>query len=261
MLANPSPRIDEVEGRPVLVLEGAPDGVVVVDHHRIVDPHLLHGTTNVVDVAFEWELGSVHADHDELWPVLLRPGADIRKRAQPVDAGIGPEVDEHDFPGEAGRRQARRIDPLGGTADGGQLARRAVVRLLSNMPRCAAAIVIAALPRNRRRSWSIASATSFRSNRIRPDSTVSRRRNVAAQLVSQPSEPWVHIRPDSRRQRLSDEGIDNTFDRSARKSAEPIPWSDGRWRVTRASFVAVRIRLSATERGGGKARRLAAKVA
>ena len=65
MLANAAPRVDEVERRPILVLEGAPDGVVVVDHDRVVDPHLPHRPTDVVDVLFEWELGGVHADDDE----------------------------------------------------------------------------------------------------------------------------------------------------------------------------------------------------
>ena len=76
MLANASARIDEVERGPVLVLERAPDRVVVVDHDRILDPHLLHGAAHVVDVLFERELGCVHADHDEPLPVLLRPRAD-----------------------------------------------------------------------------------------------------------------------------------------------------------------------------------------
>src|SRR5688572_31385022 len=121
MLANAAARVDEVEGGPVLVLEGAPDRVIVVDHDRILDPHLPYGTTNVVEVLFEFELGCVHTDEDEPLAVLLRPLATIWKRTQPVDAGVGAEVDDHRFPGEARRRERRRIEPLGGIADGGEL--------------------------------------------------------------------------------------------------------------------------------------------
>ena len=40
----------------------------------------------------------MHADHDQtLVPVLFGPGADIGDRAQAVDAGIGPEIDQHDL--------------------------------------------------------------------------------------------------------------------------------------------------------------------
>ena len=57
--------VDDVESRPVSVVEGLPDRVVVVDRDRIVDPHLLHGPADVVEVVLERELGRVHADHDQ----------------------------------------------------------------------------------------------------------------------------------------------------------------------------------------------------
>ena len=101
MLANLPARIDEVKGRPILIPECPPDRIIVVDRDRVVDLHLLQGASHVVDVAFKCELGCVHADHDESLPVLLRPGTDIWKRAQPVDARISAKVDEHDLPGEA----------------------------------------------------------------------------------------------------------------------------------------------------------------
>src|SRR4029450_6250441 len=128
VLAHPSARIDEVQGRPVLVFEGAPDRVIVVNHDRIFDPHLPHGTPNVVEVLFEPELGCVHADQDEAVAVLLRPGAKIGKRPQPVDAGIGPEIDEYDLPRQARTRERGRIEPLGRTAESGQLAGLALSR-------------------------------------------------------------------------------------------------------------------------------------
>jgi len=64
----------------------------------------------------------VYAYNDKSLSVLLSPRTNIGQRAQPVDARVSPEVDEHDFPSKAGRAQRRRIEPLGGTAQGGQLA-------------------------------------------------------------------------------------------------------------------------------------------
>jgi hypothetical protein len=78
---------------------------------------------------FECELGCVHADDDELFFVLLGPGTDIRKRPQPVDAGVGAKVDEHDLPMQVRSGQPWRIDPLGGAIEGGKLASLAVIRI------------------------------------------------------------------------------------------------------------------------------------
>jgi hypothetical protein len=38
-------------------------------------------------------------------------GTNVRQRAQPVDAGVRPEVDQHDFPAQSISRQRRRIEP------------------------------------------------------------------------------------------------------------------------------------------------------
>ena len=105
--------IDEIMRRPVLVVEGAPDRIVVVDRDRIVDLEIGDGLAHVVDVLLEGELRRVHADHDQaLVLVLLGPGADVGNRAQAVDAGVGPEIDQHDLALEALRRQRRRVQPL-----------------------------------------------------------------------------------------------------------------------------------------------------
>src|SRR5262245_34449800 len=49
------------------------------------------------------------------------PGADVGKRAQPVDAGIGPEIYDHDFSAEGRRGQRRRIEPFVRALKRGQL--------------------------------------------------------------------------------------------------------------------------------------------
>ena len=53
MMPNTPLRIDEIERRPILVAEGTPDDMVVVDRDRVIDPHVLHGPANVVEVLFE----------------------------------------------------------------------------------------------------------------------------------------------------------------------------------------------------------------
>jgi hypothetical protein len=71
-----------VEGRPVVVVEGAPHRIVVADRDRVGDPQLPHGPADVVEVVLDVELGGVHADDDQpVVLVLLGPGADIGKLA------------------------------------------------------------------------------------------------------------------------------------------------------------------------------------
>src|SRR3712207_3710692 len=114
MVSNTSLRIDEIEGWPILILESTPYRIVVVDYDRIVNPHILRGLANAINVLLECELRRVYADdHHSVIPVLLGPRTDIGKLAQPIDAGVGPEVDEDDFSAQVGRRQRLRIEPLG----------------------------------------------------------------------------------------------------------------------------------------------------
>jgi len=79
---DPSLRVGDVHGRPVVVVERAPDRKVGVERDRIFDLHLLHGLAHVVYVVLERELGRVDADHDQpLILVPLRPRAHPRERA------------------------------------------------------------------------------------------------------------------------------------------------------------------------------------
>ena len=112
-MSNAPLRIDEIQRWPVVVLEGSPYRMLIVHRDRVIDPHLLHGPANVVDVLLERELRRMDADHHQsLILVFLGPRADIGSCPQPVDAGVGPEIDEDDFSAQSRRRQGRRIQPL-----------------------------------------------------------------------------------------------------------------------------------------------------
>jgi len=70
--------IDEVERRPILVVEGAPDRMLVIHRDGIVDAELLRGPSHVVQVLLESELRGVHPDHHQSSiPVLIGPCPDI----------------------------------------------------------------------------------------------------------------------------------------------------------------------------------------
>src|SRR2546421_10887760 len=95
MVSNPPLRIDDVERRPVMVVEGAPDRIVVVDRGGKIDLHVLRGPAEIVDLFLESELRSVNADyHQSLILVFLGPLADIRECTEPVDAGVRTEADQ-----------------------------------------------------------------------------------------------------------------------------------------------------------------------
>ena len=95
MMANMPLGIDAIQSRPILVIEGVPYGVVVVERDRIVDPHVLDGPAHIVEVVLEGELGCMHADDDQAVILVFgRPRADIGKGAAPIDAGVGPEIDQ-----------------------------------------------------------------------------------------------------------------------------------------------------------------------
>ena len=94
-VAPPDPRsvlgIGDVQRRPEAVGESAPDGVVVVDRHGVLDREVAHLGSHVVDVALEPELRRMNPHDGQPGVRVLRgPRADIRKRPQPVDAGVGP---------------------------------------------------------------------------------------------------------------------------------------------------------------------------
>src|SRR5215211_5160469 len=124
-MADPSFRVRDVYGRPIPVAECAPDLVVAVERDRIPNVHVLRGPANIVDVPLERELGRVDADHHQpALLVLLGPGADVGEDAQPVDAGVRPEVDEYDLPAQVLRGERRRVEPAGRPVETGHVALR-----------------------------------------------------------------------------------------------------------------------------------------
>ena len=104
----------EVERWPVMVFESSPDGVVVIDRDRVVDPSLLRRLADTVNVMLEGEFRRVDADHDQ--PVSLGRSATRRGRgvpAQPVDAGQRPEVHEDDVAAQLGGAEWLGVEPPG----------------------------------------------------------------------------------------------------------------------------------------------------
>src|SRR5262249_18676539 len=90
----------------------------------VLDAHLLHRPPDVVGVLLERELRGVDADHDQpVALVLLRPGADVAERSEPVDAGVRPEVDENDLSAKACGRELLGVEPARCPVEAGQVAR------------------------------------------------------------------------------------------------------------------------------------------
>src|SRR5262249_30622015 len=120
---DPAFGVDEVDRRPVMVAERAPDVVGAVERDRVPDVHLRCGPANVVRVLLERELRRVDADRDQPSVlVLLGPGADVGEGAQPVDAGVRPELDEDDLAAEVVDPEGRGVEPAGGPVEPGEIA-------------------------------------------------------------------------------------------------------------------------------------------
>ena len=77
---------------------------------------------HAVNVVLERELRRVDSDHDQpVVSVRLRPRADVRLLAQPVDARPRPEVHEDDVAPQLGEAEWLRVEPLGRTGERGHM--------------------------------------------------------------------------------------------------------------------------------------------
>jgi hypothetical protein len=89
--------------------------VVVSNPSRRHVAHMRRGVTPVsIILALERELRRMDADDDEPEVAVFRgPRAHESQRAEPVDAGIRPEIDENDPPTQLRRSERRGIQPAG----------------------------------------------------------------------------------------------------------------------------------------------------
>src|SRR5215207_1936034 len=168
VVADDAVRVDEIERRPVMVGERAPDLVVVVERDRVVDRSLLRRLPHAVNVVLERELRRVDSDDDQpVVPVRLRPRTDVRLLAQPVDARQRPEVHEDDAAAQLGGAEWLGVEPPGRPADRGHvqtfghghLAKRLEPGAARGLAPCAAPSV-AVRARNAVNAASISSRTS-----------------------------------------------------------------------------------------------------
>src|SRR5438067_2521575 len=103
---HPPEVVDQVLRGPVLVAEGVPGRVVVVLDDGVADAVVRDPGGDVRGTALKRELGRVDADDRQpVAAVPLVPRLHVGERPQAVDAGIGPEVDQHDAPTRAQPRE------------------------------------------------------------------------------------------------------------------------------------------------------------
>ena len=116
--------VDQVLGRPVLVLVRVPGAVVVVLDDRVVDPVGADRLPDVARLLLERELGRLDADDVEAVAGGMGVQAlEERERAHAVDARVGPEVDQHDVAAQPGERQrpvAGGVEPVLGVGEVGR---------------------------------------------------------------------------------------------------------------------------------------------
>src|ERR1700689_211352 len=104
--------IDKVISGPVLIVKSTPDAIVVIHRHGIGDAEILHRFADVRFIFFKGKLWGMNADNYQAAVlVFLIPGPDIRQRAQAIDAGIGPEIDQNHFATKRSRGERRRVNP------------------------------------------------------------------------------------------------------------------------------------------------------
>src|SRR5919109_2963342 len=124
-IANAPTRVDQILGGPVLVAPRFPGPVSVVLNDRVAEPVLTGRALDVARVALEDELGSVNADDREApLAVSIVPSLQRRQRSDAIDAGVSPEVDQHDASTKCAHRKraSTGVEPALGFAKLGRLS-------------------------------------------------------------------------------------------------------------------------------------------
>lgn len=104
-----------------MIVERAPDRVVVVERHGIDDSQIVNGASHIVGIFFEGEFRRVNAQHHEAMVLVLGgPGLDVGQRPQAVDARVGPEIDQHDLAARGIGRECGGIQPGRGPVQRGR---------------------------------------------------------------------------------------------------------------------------------------------
>jgi hypothetical protein len=122
LVADDAIPVREVQRRREMIGVSAPDLVVVVGGDRIIDSPLLCRLAHQLELVLERELRRMDSDYDQsVVSVRLRPRADMRFLAQPVDARQRPEVHDDDVTLQLGRAEWLGVEPLGRAGERGQM--------------------------------------------------------------------------------------------------------------------------------------------
>src|SRR5690349_17205156 len=98
MVSNVALAIDNIQGGPVMIVEGIPDFVLRVDRDGVGDGLFLHGQPDVLEFLLKTEFRCMNPDnYQPAIAVPVCPRSQIRKGASPVNAGVSPKVDDHHF--------------------------------------------------------------------------------------------------------------------------------------------------------------------
>ena len=101
MMPDPPLSIHDIDCRPIFVRERAPYRVVAVERDRIIDPPVFTARRTFSMSFSNPNSGECTPTRPIRHPVFRSPCSDIGQRAQPIDAGVGPEIDEDDFPAQS----------------------------------------------------------------------------------------------------------------------------------------------------------------
>src|SRR6476646_9355901 len=103
MMSDTTLCIHEIEGGPVFIAECSPDRIIAINRDRKLNAYLACRSANIVYVLFERELRRVYAYNDQsLVLVFVSPRAYIRQLTTPVNARVGPELNQDYFPAQVG---------------------------------------------------------------------------------------------------------------------------------------------------------------